>query len=110
MFETFGIYIGPQRQASGFIVEMYALGVAQYYHQQAMDTSTPAGKAMVHMCAVFAELEREMIVERVKAGLDRARKEGKRLGRPANRWSEGKGHPGGAGERRPGHAEDRSAV
>jgi DNA invertase Pin-like site-specific DNA recombinase len=51
-------------------------------HQQALDTSTPAGKAMFQMLGVFAEFERSIIVARVHAGLKRARKEGKRLGRP----------------------------
>jgi DNA invertase Pin-like site-specific DNA recombinase len=45
------------------------------------DTGTPAGKAMFHMMGMFAEFERAMIVERVKAGLARARSKGKRLGR-----------------------------
>jgi DNA invertase Pin-like site-specific DNA recombinase len=67
---------------SSFMLEMDALGVKQYYDQQAIDTSTPAGKAMVLMASVFAEFERSMIRERVMAGLDRARKDGKRLGRP----------------------------
>jgi len=43
---------------------------------------TPAGKAMFQMLGVFAEFERAMIAERVRAGLARARSEGKRLGRP----------------------------
>jgi len=47
-----------------------------------MDTTTPAGKGMFQMCGVFAEFERAMIQERVKAGLDRARANGKTLGRP----------------------------
>src|SRR6476659_9134431 len=42
----------------------------------------PAGKAMFQMMAVFAEFERAIIQERVRAGLARARSEGKRLGRP----------------------------
>ena len=67
---------------SSFMVEMDALGVAQFYSQQAIDTSTPGGKAMLHMCVVFSEFERSMIRERVLAGLARARKNGKRLGRP----------------------------
>lgn len=67
---------------SGFMAEMDALNVAQYYHQQAIDTSTPAGKAMVHMCGVFAEFERGMIRERIMAGLARAKANNKRLGRP----------------------------
>jgi DNA invertase Pin-like site-specific DNA recombinase len=69
-------------QVSGFMVEMEALGVQQYYEQQAIDTSTPAGKAMLQMSCVFAEFERTMIRERVVAGLKRARKDGTRLGRP----------------------------
>ncbi len=69
-------------QLVGFMAEMGDLGVGLYLHQQALDTSTPAGKAMLNMCGVFAEFEREMIVERVNAGLRRARAQGKRLGRP----------------------------
>ena len=67
---------------SGFMVEMDALGVKQYYDKQAIDTATPAGKAMIHMCVVFADFERDMIRERVHQGLQRARAQGKRLGRP----------------------------
>ena len=51
-------------------------------HQQALDTSTPAGEAMFQMCGVFAQFERSMIVSRVNAGLKRARANGKTLGRP----------------------------
>jgi DNA invertase Pin-like site-specific DNA recombinase len=65
-----------------FMVEMVELGVGLYLHQQAVDTSTPAGRAMVSMCGVFAEFERCMTVERIKSGLARARTQGKRLGRP----------------------------
>ena len=50
--------------------------------QRGLDTTTPAGKAMFQMMGVFAEFERAMIQERVRAGLARARSEGKRLGRP----------------------------
>ena len=64
-----------------FLGEVHAAGVDLYLHQQALDTSTPAGKAMFQMCGVFAEFERAMIVERVNAGLARARAEGKTLGR-----------------------------
>jgi hypothetical protein len=53
-----------------------------YLHQQAIDTTTPAGRAMFQMMGVFAEFERAMIRERVNAGLARARAQGKRLGRP----------------------------
>lgn len=61
--------------------ELHAKGVDLYLHQQGIDTGTPAGKAMFQMMVVFAEFERAMIVERVKAGLSRARSQGKRLGR-----------------------------
>jgi DNA invertase Pin-like site-specific DNA recombinase len=65
-----------------FLGELKAKGVDLYLHRQGLDTSTPAGKAMFQMMGVFAEFERAMIVERVKAGLIRARKEGRVGGRP----------------------------
>jgi DNA invertase Pin-like site-specific DNA recombinase len=64
-----------------FLDELHAKGIDLYLHQQGLDTSTPAGKAMFQMLGVFSEFERAMIVERVKAGLSRARSQGKRLGR-----------------------------
>lgn len=54
---------------------------------QAIDTSTPAGKLMFHMLAAIAEFERDLIVERTKAGLAHARERGVKLGRPTS-------HPG----------------
>ena len=62
--------------------ELHACGIDLYLHQQAIDTTTPAGKAMFQMCGVFAEFERGILSERVKAGLNRARADGKTLGRP----------------------------
>ena len=62
--------------------ELHACGIDLYLHQQAIDTTTPAGKAMFQMCGIFAEFERGILSERVKAGLNRAREEGKLLGRP----------------------------
>lgn len=62
--------------------ELHATGVGLYLHQQRVDTTTPAGRALFQMMGVFAEFERAMIVERVKAGLSRAVKAGVRLGRP----------------------------
>jgi DNA invertase Pin-like site-specific DNA recombinase len=62
--------------------EFHAKGVNLYFHQQGIDTTTPAGKAMFGIMGVFAEWERGMIQERVKAGLNRAKAQGKRLGRP----------------------------
>ena len=72
----------------GFLSELHALKIDLFLRQQGLDTTTPAGKAMFQMMGVFAEFERAMIAERVRAGLARARSEGKRLGRPpiALRW------------------------
>jgi DNA invertase Pin-like site-specific DNA recombinase len=52
-----------------FLSELHALGVDLFLHQQGLDTTTPAGKAMFQMLGVFAELERSIIQERVRAGL-----------------------------------------
>ena len=65
-----------------FLSELHALGIDLFLHQQGLDTATPAGKAMFQMMGVFAEFERSMIQERVRAGLRRAKDEGKQLGRP----------------------------
>ncbi len=62
--------------------DLHANGVDLYLHQQAVDTTTPSGKALFQMCGVFAEFERSIIQERVRAGLARARAGGKTLGRP----------------------------
>ena len=66
----------------GFLEDLRAYGADLYLHQQALDTTTPSGRALFGMLSVFAEFERAMIQERVNAGLSRARAEGKRLGRP----------------------------
>jgi DNA invertase Pin-like site-specific DNA recombinase len=65
-----------------FLGEVHAKGVDLYLHQQGIDTTTPAGKAMFQMMGVFAEFERAMIRERVNAGLARAKANGAQLGRP----------------------------
>lgn len=65
-----------------FLAELHAKHIDLYLHQQGVDTRTPAGRALFSMCGVFAEFERAMIQERVKAGLARARAAGKVLGRP----------------------------
>lgn len=52
--------------------DLDARGVDLYLHVQALDTSTPSGKAMFGMLGVFAEFERAMISERVRAGLARS--------------------------------------
>lgn len=62
--------------------EFRALGIDFVSLHEAIDTSTPMGRAMFHICGAFAELEREIIRERVRAGLQNARRRGKKLGRP----------------------------
>ncbi len=64
----------------GFLTEINAKGVDLYLHQQALDTSTPSGRAMFGMLSVFADFEREMIRARIMAGLARSNK---KPGRPA---------------------------
>ena len=70
------------RDLLAFMGELKAKGVDLYLHQQSLDTSTPAGKAMFQMLGVFSEFEREIIRERVNSGLARAKAQGKKLGRP----------------------------
>ena len=65
-----------------FLKELHAVHVDLFLHQQGLDTTTPGGRAMFQMMGVFAEFERAMIVERVNAGLERAKAQGKTLGRP----------------------------
>jgi DNA invertase Pin-like site-specific DNA recombinase len=66
----------------GFLSELHALKIDLFLHQQGLDTTTPGGKAMFGMLGVFAEFERSMIQERVRAGLARAKAAGKKFGRP----------------------------
>jgi DNA invertase Pin-like site-specific DNA recombinase len=63
--------------------ELQHLGVGFASLTEALDLTTPAGRAMATLLAVFAEFEREILRERVRAGLAHARKNGKKLGRPA---------------------------
>jgi hypothetical protein len=71
-----------------FLSELHALRI-DLLHQQGLDTTTPAGKAMFQMLGEFAEFERSIIAERVRAGLSRARvresgsAEGAALDKPA---------------------------
>jgi DNA invertase Pin-like site-specific DNA recombinase len=60
---------------------LHEKSVDLFLHQQGLDTSTTAGKAMFQMLGVFAEFERGIIRERVNAGLARARASGIKLGR-----------------------------
>jgi putative DNA-invertase from lambdoid prophage Rac len=62
--------------------ELEYLGVGFVSLTEALDLTTPAGRAMAALLAVFAAFEREILGERVRAGLAHARQNGKRLGRP----------------------------
>lgn len=62
--------------------EVRQIGVDLYLDRKSMDTSTPAGRAMLGIASVFAALERDLIIERTMAGLATARAKGVRLGRP----------------------------
>jgi DNA invertase Pin-like site-specific DNA recombinase len=66
----------------GTIQSLDVCGVDLYLDQQAIDTTTPAGKLMFQVTGAFAEFERSMIRQRVNAGLKRAVEQGKQLGRP----------------------------
>ena len=65
-----------------FLDELSALKVSFVSLAESIDTSTPAGRLQLHVLGAIAEFERERIRERVVAGLQRARTQGKRLGRP----------------------------
>lgn len=70
------------KQLVTFMSDLQEYGCGFYLHQQNVDSSTAAGKAMLSMCGVFAEFERSIIIERVHAGIARAKSQGKTLGRP----------------------------
>jgi DNA invertase Pin-like site-specific DNA recombinase len=61
--------------------ELQSLGVSFVSYSENIDLSTPSGKMMFHVIGAIAEFERELIRDRVKAGLDNARRNGKTLGR-----------------------------
>ena len=62
--------------------ELHALGVGFISLHEALDFTTPTGRAMAGLLAIFAQFEREILRERVKAGIAQARRHGKRHGRP----------------------------
>lgn len=62
--------------------ELSAVGVAFVSLQEGIDATTPAGRLQLHVLAAIAEFERARIAERVRAGLVRARAQGRKLGRP----------------------------
>lgn len=74
--------VGSLSQLVGIMEDLNASGVRLVSLREAVDSATPAGKALLQMSAVFSEFERAIIRERIMAGLERARRQGKRLGRP----------------------------
>jgi DNA invertase Pin-like site-specific DNA recombinase len=64
------------------IQQLETCGVDLYLDQQAIDTTTPTGRLMFQITGAFAEFERSMIRQRIRAGLRRAVEAGKQLGRP----------------------------
>jgi DNA invertase Pin-like site-specific DNA recombinase len=62
--------------------ELHALGVGFVSLHEALDFTTPTGRAMAGLLAIFAQFEREILRERVKAGIAQARRQGKPHGRP----------------------------
>ncbi len=62
--------------------ELEALGVDLVVLDQAIDTTTPSGRLLFHVLAAIAEFERDLIRDRVMAGLRRAKAQGRQLGRP----------------------------
>ena len=62
--------------------EFHSKKVDVYFHQQKIDTTTPAGKMCFQICGAVAEWERGMVVERINLGLARAKAQGKKLGGP----------------------------
>jgi DNA invertase Pin-like site-specific DNA recombinase len=69
----------------GFLNDVHAVGCDLYVHTSGVDTSTPGGRALFQVMGVFAELERNLIRERVISGLQRAREHGTRSGRAIGR-------------------------
>jgi DNA invertase Pin-like site-specific DNA recombinase len=70
------------RHLVGLAAELEALGVDLVVTDQAIDTTTPAGRLLFHVLAAIAEFERDLIRERVVAGIRRARAQGRHIGRP----------------------------
>jgi DNA invertase Pin-like site-specific DNA recombinase len=68
--------------------EVHALGVAFVSLAEGIDATTPAGRLQLHVLGAIAEFERARIQERVRAGLSRARAQGKKLGRPRRSMDE----------------------
>ncbi len=72
--------------------EFKNLGIDFVSYQENVDTSSPLGKALFTIVSAIAELERSIIIERVKGGLKAAKNKGKKLGRPESRFNLNEAH------------------
>ena len=68
-----------------FLDHLRATRVELFLHQQGLDTTSPAGRAMFGMLSVFSEFERAIIQERIAAGMARAKAKGTKSGKPIGR-------------------------
>ena len=67
-----------------FLNEIHSVDCDLYIHQSGINTTTPSGKMMFQMCGVFAEFERGVTSDRLKCGQERAKSQGKHIGRPSS--------------------------
>lgn len=88
------------------IQHLEACRVDLYLDQQNIDTTTPMGRLVYQVTGAFAEFERSLIKQRVRAGLDRARPR-KEAWSTAHRFGDRESDPSRAGRRRQGPIEDR---
>ena len=79
----------PRRHLILLLEELRALGVDFVSIAEGIDATTPAGRLQMHILGAIAEFERARIAERVRAGLSRARRQGKKLGRPRRQIARG---------------------
>lgn len=93
----------------GTIQTLEACGVDLYLDQQSIDTTTPAGRLMLQVTGAFAEFERSMIRQRVRARLARAVQQGRQLGPAQDRSGQGKANAS-ASTGREGHHQSRARV
>src|SRR5262245_10162273 len=94
------------QQLVGFLAELHAPRIDLFLHQQHVDTTTPAGRALFGMTGVFAEFERAMIQERVRAGLGEGQGARQEAGPTSYRPEDGAAHSRSSGQGRPRRPED----
>lgn len=82
MFTRYSSTAWPGASTTWFPWSGSSLGVDLVVLDQAIDTTTPAGRLIFHVLAAISEFERDLIRDRVLAGLKRAKAQGVRLGRP----------------------------